>query len=417
VAAGWDVTVISTTHDFLEDEVGSVDPSLLAEIPQGVDVARVPHTFDMGATIDVRSLSRWSANLPQARSMVRQKTRRLRRFAWTMGGASPDVHDFTDNYVAWIDPVVKTGMRIDSRKRVDHVLATGNPFSSFEAARQLAGILGVEFSVDYRDPWTIDVFTGSSEFSDHRTRAAERRIVHEAWRCFHVNEAIADGYRALFPDSANKQMVVPNGFDAQSIPSSATPATPPYRFGILGTLNDRWPVEPIFAAWMTVRPHLPAGSELVLGGHLGYFARSTDLLEAYLPDDTAGFRYLGPIPKHAVAEFYSSLDVLILAVPGGAMVTSGKAYEANALGMPVVLVQAKGGGARQLLADNPLVIGVDPEPEPVADALLRAVEMAQHLDPTQVRQVREHAARYERQIALTPMVSAVANSLETVDRQ
>jgi glycosyltransferase involved in cell wall biosynthesis len=266
---------------------------------------------------------------------------------------------------------------------------------------------GVGFSVDYRDPWTIDVFTGQVT-GKRSTRAAEKRIIDGAEFVFHVNDAIADAYRRLYPESSKKHRVVYNGYDPGSIPEPPGPSTPPYRFGILGTVNDRWPMKPILKGWASSRPDLPRGSELVLAGHLGYFDHSREAIEAALPDEDSGFRYVGPVRKAEVSDFYASIDVVVLPVPGGPMVTSGKVFEALALGKPVVCVQTAGGGARALLDRHPLSVGAEPDAESVRKALLRAADMARDLDPEEVATVRSSGMMYERQRAMQPMLDAIS---------
>ena len=407
VDAGWDVTVITTTPDFLKGEVGSVDDSLLAYIPSGVGVIRVPFTFADTTGIDVRSLGRLRANLPTLWTAIRQRSAPIRDVVSVIKGETADAHQFTDNYVAWIDPVVKNGMRVNSSRPVDHILATGNPFSSFEAARLLAGMLGIGYSIDFRDPWTVDVFTGNVDHADRRSTVAERLMVAESEFCFHVNEAIADAYRAKYPESADKHRVVYNGYDIESIPSPSGPASIPLRFGMLGTMNENWPAEAVFGGWVQSRGDLPEGSELVLGGHLGYFARSEDLLEAYLPDESMGFSYVGPVPKAGVADFYGSLDVIILPVPGGAMVTSGKVFEAMAVGKPIVCVQKAGGGARLLLENHPLAIGAEPTVDSVGTALLTAASAALDLEPRLSLEARARAEKFERHLTMAPLVDSI----------
>lgn len=407
VQAGWDVSVISCSYEFLANVIGSVDLSLIAEIPLGVDVHRVPQVADL----DIRSLNRMSANIPVVWSKAQGRMKPMRQRILELQGAVPETNYFTDKYLGWIDPVVKTGMKVDGAKPVDHVLATANPYAALETARILAGVIGVEFSVDYRDPWTIDVFTERRDLADRATRETERRIVAEAWRCFHVNEAIAEAYSDVFPEHAAKQCVVYNGYDAESLPPIRERTTPALRFGILGTLNDLWPMDPIFSAWGSIGASLAPGSQLVIGGHLGYFARSAEILMRSFPEDSALFRYAGPIPKVEVASFYDEIDVVIVPVAGGRMVTSGKVFEANALGKPVVCVQAPDGGARRILADNPLAVCADPNAEAVEEALLTAVELAGTLDLEMSRQVRTMAGRFERHVALQPMVDEISSLL------
>lgn len=413
VDAGWNVTVVTANEEFLTDEIGSVDESLVDFIPNQVSVIRVRFAFDMTQTIDVRRLGRLRANFPTLWTRLFQTFAPLRRAGAVMRGASPRAHPIGDNYVGWIDPVVKTGVKLHSKTPLDHILATGNPYSAFEAARLLSGLVDVGFSIDYRDPWTIDVFTGDPNFGDRETAVAEADIMSAASLSFHVNEPIAAAYRLKYLKSADKQLVVYNGFDPDSIPPPSGPSEEPLTFGMLGTLNDRWPTKPIFKAWADLRAELGEESRLVLGGHLGYFARSQDVLEAYLPDESLGFHYAGPISKGDVAAFYESLDVVILPVPNGSMVTSGKVFEAMALGKPVVCVQASGGGARVLLESRPLVFGAEPDTQSVRDALRAAAEAARSLDETTSREAQLSATEFERDQTISAMVEAIGAVIES----
>lgn len=409
--AGWDVTVVSTTTEFFEDEIGSIDHSLLAYIPGSVDLVRVPFTFSTASLVDLRSLGWFGANFPALHGAVRGvRSKAASRLPFNKHRV--ETRGIVENYVSWIDPVVEAGTSVHERHPIDYILATGNPFSSFEAARLLGAQLTRGFSVDYRDPWTIDVFTGRSDNADRGTTQAERRIVDAADSCFHVNRAIANAYVEKYPESAGKHRVVYNGYDVDSIPAPSGPARPPYRLGMLGTLNERWPIEALFEAWRVVRAQLPAGSELVLGGHLGYFSHSKDHLETLLPRESEGFRYLGPIPKSNVSAFYSSLDVVIVPVPGGPMVTSGKVFEALALGKPIVCVQDLGGGARELVDESPLAIGVEPKAGPIVRALLQATDLARELDLATSVRARSAVEQYERHRALMPMVQSIGSRLD-----
>lgn len=415
VDAGWDVTVATANVEFLSDEIGSLDQSLTSEIPPEVEVTRVPFAFDLVYSTDVRRLNRISANFPTMWSAAFRVMAPVRRARAVLKGASPESHQIGDKYVAWIDPVVKTAVKAHSKRPFDHILATGNPYSAFEAARLISDLTDVGFSIDYRDPWTVDVFTGDPDFGDHTSTTAEARIMSAASLSFHVNEAIADAYRLKYPADANKQRVVHNGFDTSSIPPPPRPLDGPPTFGILGTVNQRWPTRPIFDAWAALRSEVPPGSRLILGGHLGYFAHSADTLEAYLPDESLGFQYIGPVPKAQVASFYESIDIVVLPVPGGSMVSSGKVFEAMALGKPIVCVQTAGGGARSVLADHPLTFAADPDAESVRSAMLQAIESAVNLDEETSDQIRKSAEPFERSLAITPMVEAITH-LKTAER-
>ena len=128
-----------------------------------------------------------------------------------------------------------------------------------------------------------------------------------------------------------------------------------------------------------------------------------------LPDADSQFRYVGPIPKTEVAEFYRELDVIVLPVPGGAMVTSGKVFEAAALGIPIVCVQSAGGGARQILRSHELTVFAEPASDDVEAALAQAATLASERTAVQTAAIRAKMSQFERLACLKPMVDVLTN--------
>ena len=403
VEAGWEVTVVTTTERFLENEIGSLDRSLLSEIPAAARVERVPFSFDP----DLREVGHFRGNFPVMWQAWRSLMGPIKDSL--LAPITSRMPELEESYSSWIDPVVAA--IAERGEKFDHVLATGNPFSSFEAARRIADELDIPYAVDFRDPWTIDVFTGNRARLPAGTELVEKRIVDGASSCIHVNDAIAEAYATKYPDAADKQHVVLNGFDQDSVHiTPATYAGGPLRFGILGTVNDRWPLEPILQAWRVVRNELPVGSKLILGGHLGYFAKSAEPLERVLPGEADGFEFIGAVSKSEVAAFYASLDVVIVPVPGSPLVTSGKIYEAMAVGIPLVCVQAEGGDARRVSGDHPLAQMANPNVQSVANALRAAERARKEQGSDDIQFVRQAMRNFDRQVTMARMVQLIEES-------
>lgn len=409
--AGWDVTVLTADERFFEDEIGSVDASLLDLIPETVEVERVPFSFRTETSVsDLRDLGWFKGNFPLLSSGVRRRLGSVTVALDVMRGRSALSFPMDDRYLSWIDTVVARARTIGRRKPFDHVLATGNPYSAFEAARLIAGIHGRPFTVDYRDPWAFDMRTGSLAKLSVPTFAAEERIVDQAHACIQVNDAIASAYADLYPENAHKQHVVMNGYDEASMPDVVEPNEGSLTFGMLGTVTDLWPLGALFEAWHSTRKRLPSDCLLRLGGHLGYFPWSADPLLATFPDESAGFEYVGPVPKTDVAEFYAGLDVVLVPLFGGPMVTAGKVLEVAALGIPIVCIQGRDGGARRFYERHPLAIGVDPDPDAVGPALLEAATLARTTTVEKRVSVRQSMTKYERQTAMNDLVSIVSEA-------
>ena len=80
-------------------------------------------------------------------------TRLMARLGWEL------IRRFAvpDNGMFWTRDVLKA-CGLPEPGHYDIVMATGNPFSSFVAARALAKLLSCPFVLDYRDPWMGNPF-------------------------------------------------------------------------------------------------------------------------------------------------------------------------------------------------------------------------------------------------------------------
>ena len=398
---GWDVTVVTTSRRFLEEEIGSTDESLMDFVPESVEVVRIPHARLGRPRPDPRNVGWLHASYPILwRKASAARARLTAAVGRNRSKAAPD------RYTGWPDAVNLALGQLGYE--FDHVLATGNPFVAFRAAKQVAAAQDVTYSLDFRDPWTIDVYTGERLATNGVNLDYEASVISDAAVCFHVNKAIAEEYGRLYPEVADRQHVVPNGFDVASVVGSYRALSKgPCRFGILGTANPHWPFEAMFDGWEAARKELPDGSQLVLGGHLGYFAGSRPGLQVQLPVEGEGFAYVGPVKKQDVAAFYSALDVIVVPVGGGPLATSGKIFEAAAVGVPVVCIQETGGGARAVLEGHPGFLAARPTASSVTAAILAARNLAAEWSENDFAAAREFARPFERQQALDQMVSYV----------
>jgi len=399
VEAGWEVTVVTVDERFLDEEIGSTDLSLLAEIPKGVEIRRVPFTSRRpSTTVPIDDVGRFRANVPLLWNVL---DRQVARWAdWVRGRLA----GVDEKYLRWVDPAVAEGQDVHRRTPVDHVLATGNPYASFQVAHRLGDELGVPFSLDYRDPWTLDVFSGDEVLSA-ATRRLEAEIVEDAAACFHVNQALADAHSARYPTAAGRQHVVPNGFDRDSVPFAAC-LDGPISFGLIGTLNAEWPLAAMFDGWRAAHPLLDDAT-FEFGGHLGYFGHSAGVLKHELPTEAEGFRFHGPVKKSSVAEFYAACRVVVVPAPGGAFVTSGKVFEAAAIGVPVLCIQVEGGGARRVLEGHPGVVFAEPNRASVVEGFLAAAELATGWSADNVASTRAWAVSLARELAVRRVVEEI----------
>jgi glycosyltransferase involved in cell wall biosynthesis len=400
VALGWRVTVLTVTEDVFDHVTHARDDSLLPLVDPRVAVVRVPMRHQH-LTGDVRQ---WGP--------LRGRFTAVHDDLWRL----VQTRAFPERYAGWIPGLVRGLLSLHRRSPVDVVLASGNPWSAFAAAWVFGRVTGTPYVMDYRDAWTLDQFTGepTAQEGDLAFRW-ERRLHRDAARVVVVNEGMRDFHASRYPEAADRVRVIPNGYDAElvgEVPFAPAPHDRPVRFGYVGTVTPVLPHEQAWAGWALARTGDLADATFDIYGRLGFFARSRAAIQALLPEPgTSGVQFRGSVPKHEIGRVYERLDVLVLIVPGGRYVTTGKVFENLVVGKPVVLVCDPASDAVTVSAGHPLVHAVRSlDPPEVARVLREAAAQARSMTPDDVEAARRFALRYER----SRLVAAASRELEAV---
>jgi len=406
-SAGWRVTVLTAERDVFRRYTGQ-DTSIESQVADGVEVVRIPFAWPARDT-NVRSYSLLRVALPRVWG-------RLRHVVDQVPFPEP-------SYGPWRRSLVKAARDVHDRDPVDLTIATANPYVTFAAADHLHRRFGVPYVMDYRDAWRLDVFSGAEVASAHsRIGRYETHLLASAREAWFVNEPIRSWYQQHYPGVADRMHVVANGWDPGLLGDVSSsgghrkdPTAPP-RFAYLGTLTPKVPVAELVAGWRLACAdgRLPAGSTLTLGGHLGYFAIPQGNLAALVSGAAdVGVRYVGPVPKTRVREFYGDADVLVLALGAGRYVTSGKVYEYVATRLPIVSIHDAGNATTSVLAGRPLVVPVDEvTPEAVASAFAEGARLADEVPTPGAAELLESAAQeYRRDRQLLPRIAALTEAV------
>jgi glycosyltransferase involved in cell wall biosynthesis len=404
---GWDVTALTAPWRFIYDVAGSVDEELATTVDARIRVEQPDLNFYPWEE-DLRRFGRLRRLAPTVRHSLHEWEQRV----------------FPERYASWGLAAVWRALRLHARRRFDVVLATGNPFASFAAAWLFHRLTRVPYVIDYRDSWTLNLFTDSPAYApNHPAWTWERRAISGASSVVFVNDALRGWHAERYPAHADRMMVVPNGWDPDLM--APTPAAPragaqpseprPLRFGYLGTLTAVQPLDELAAAFRRARQHPElADAELHLHGHIGFVRGSPvepikERLGARYDgeatvDGDPGIRLRGPVSKTDVAGVYQECDVLVFLAAGARYITSGKIFEYMATGRPIVSVHAPDIAAREVLEGYPLWFNANSlDVEEVAQSMIAAGKAARDLGPHQRAAALRHAERYARHIVLQPL--------------
>jgi glycosyltransferase involved in cell wall biosynthesis len=394
VEAGWDVTVHTAPREFFEHYLnGAADVALEATVDPRVRVERPPmnmYHFEQ----DIRRFGFLRRNFPVLSHKLHY-------------GMQNKV--FQEHYLGWIPGVLRAAVRQHLKQPFDVVIATGNPFVSFAAARLLGKILRVPYVVDYRDAWTFNQFTEEVRFPEGgRMMQWEKKVLRDAAEIVFVNDGMRQWHKDRYPFAAGKMTVVPNGWEPELLGRPEyRPADPgrPLRFSYLGTVTSYLPLDELFAGWRLARNHpLLAGAELNIHGHLGFFpADAAPLRQRIDPEAAAGVHYRGAFAKTDAADVYAHSDALIFCVPGAKYVTSGKVFEYMANAKPIVSVHEPDIAAVDVLRGYPLWFSGDKlDADSVAQSFIAAAKAVRDLDRPTFEAALAQADRYTRDATLSP---------------
>ncbi|UNK69726.1 glycosyltransferase [Microbacterium sp. H1-D42] len=412
VRAGWHVTVLTGPAAlFRANEVS--DETLLETIDPRIDIIEVPLEHHELST-DITEWSRTRARQPEFWTR-----RRLRR----------DQREFPEAwYGSWAPPLRRTAEAVHSARPVDLALGTAAPYVDFVPGEHLHAKHGVPYILDYRDAWTFLTFTGKPPAGlTDAVRRRERGLMRSAFQVWFVNDPIRVWHAGEYPGSASVMRTVRNGFDLPAHASGPEALGVPHRdcssgpltFGYIGTINfGAFPLDEVVEAWRTARLLMPPGTRLVLRGHLGRTGvGSPQLMAALAEAEPLGIVYEGPVKRSRLAEAYQQFDALLLALPSGPGVTSGKVYEYAATGLPIVSVHTPETPVGEVLDDTdhwhaPRSL----DTADIADALLAAARQVQSTTVEDRRRTISSGGRWERTRILAAAVADVEAALDARSR-
>ena len=400
---GWDVTVLTCEREVFFRYTGA-DPALEPLVDPRVKVVRIQ--FDWPA-LDP-DVSHYSA------------VRALAPRVWAKARVRRDQIPFPERgYGPWRGLLEKAAERIHQERAIDLTVYTANPNVTGTAAWYLHSRHGVPYVIDYRDAWSLNVFTGARVVkANSRAGRWERRLMGSAREAWFVNEPLRAWHAEVYPSTADRMHVVSNGYDAEFAPAAAGAAPSPAEgltFGYLGTVAGQVPLVPFVQGWRLARERseLMARSRAEFHGYLGHYQAPNIVMQSAIESAAdVGVSYAGPVSKTRVREVYARFDVCLLVLGTGRYVTSGKVFEYLPTGLPVVSVHDPGNAASDVLREYPLWFPVAAlTAEAIADALILAAEAAIAVTPEMREAAVTFAESFRRDKQLQPRVKALREGL------
>ena len=400
---GWEPVVYTP----LNPEMPSEDVSLLAEIPDGIEVVKTKI---------------WEPYLLYKRFIGKKKTQRINTgflsdskkpktteniAVWLRGNFFiPDARKF------WIKPSIKFLKSYLKEHPVDAMVSTGPPHSMHMIALGIKKSLDIPWIADFRDPWTnIDFYhkLRLTKRGDRVHHQQEKQVIDHADVLTTVSWSWAEDFKQL---GAKNVQVITNGFDPADYVDLAKTATLKFELCHIGSMNkDRNPGK-FWEALSLVAKKVEGFKDqlhIVLLGSTDHQVFE-DLKRFGLMDQVEHFSYL---PHKEVLERASKASVLLLPLndtPNVSGIIPGKIFEYLALQKPILAIGPDTGDSARILRETNCgeIAGFD-EVEKMAQLIVDHYQ--NYLNPNNQKVKTGSIADYSRR-ELTKKMSSLLDSFQ-----
>jgi len=423
---GWQPYVISTDRPYGDGAEGR-DETLLADIPPGVRVWRVPTPQPQ----PVQRLARWvgwrpkrtndgiaaqpgvvAAPLPRLSPVTRIRRALLAPLYLI---ENPPV----DPAFYWALRIVPLAQRIIRQEGIDVVLTTVPPWSALLTGALLRRLTGRPWVADFRDPWTANEFTYDPSPARRRCdERLERYLLARADAVISVTAPWLQGLQArvVGPAAAKPFVLIPNGWDRADFPDldAVRAGLPPPAAGdgriVLLHPGSAYRGEPLPLLWALNRLAADGAEPERLRFHFVGYVHPEDR-RAIADSPHSRLFQLDPdrVPHDQVLRLMREAHVLLLLLRKGPGASSGKVFEYMVAGRPVLSI-GSGVGSR-LVEETGIGVGIAPEDAEGLAGVLR--QIAEDYSGFVTRHYRPHwplIAQYERR-ALTGRLAEMLDAV------
>lgn len=347
---GWWPTVISAPAGLY----GERDSHLAADVPAGVRVLRTA-SLELPAAA-VSALRPAAVPTGHAGPAAEGEHRRgrpaqsaLRRAAY----AAYRMLALPDRHVGWVPFAVAAGLALARQQRFAAILATGNPFSAFVAARVLAAALRRPLVLDYRDAWTLNPYRQDRHTARWRAEAAlERWVLAGAAGVLCATEPMRQDLVTAFPNVAARAATLPNGYDPADLVDVVARPQPPFTIVYAGKFTPYRRPDAVLravAALRAARPDLAADLRLVCVGAIDAAGKAlAEELGLAAQVDWVGYR-----PHRDALGYVLGAQALLLVGGGHRSEQTTKVFEYLAAGKPILALVPPDGAAAEVLRASP----------------------------------------------------------------
>lgn len=345
---GWEPIVFTPENP----EMPAVDHSLLAEIPQNIEVVKnkiwEPYSIYKKFTFRKKEEKIQTAFLNENKS---RQSILDQLSVWIRGNLFiPDARRF------WIKPSVKFLENFIKENKVDALVTTGPPHSAHLIGLKLKRKFGIPWLADFRDPWTnIDYYQDLKlgKRANRKHHQLEKKVLETANAVIVISPGMKKEFKSIVERTYS---VIPNGYDKEDVPEKSEETGNFHKFSLahIGSLTKtRNPVNLWKALHQLVNENEDFAKDLEIRniGKMDISARESInkyKLTSYLKNQN----YL---PHNKVIQEQSRAGLLLLLInntPNAKLILTGKIFEYLAAKRPIICIGPTDGDAALVIRES-----------------------------------------------------------------
>jgi len=256
---------------------------------------------------------------------------------------------FPEPKVGWVRPAARLGRVLANNRNYDCILSTSPPIPSHLVGQIISKEFKLPWIADFRDFWTgykpEDWFNNERQVK--RARALLDDFSGKATAVTVVSPAIAEYLK--------RGVVIYNSYDENRAQLWNVPTDDQkFTIGVLGTIDEQRPIEPLFKVVADIRRHNPEGYARTRILHVG--SMNAPDFESLLDKYQLGGRVelCGVQKRERTIEILSEASMLYLGFsdPYGSWLVTGRLFDMLASGRPILASAPQDGVAGRLIDET-----------------------------------------------------------------
>ncbi|GAA4704619.1 glycosyltransferase family 4 protein [Brevibacillus fulvus] len=356
---GWNVHVLTVAPAYH----ATLDPSLLEQIPQDVQIHRAPEWNLLpkrsagGGSAGTTVAAAAPGVMSQAKAKLRSLLKKIKPYLL-----------IPDDQILWYPAALKLGRELMKQQQFDMIFSTSGPVTNHLIAQKLSAEFGCQWIADFRDPWTQNMHRSGIAWREKLEEKMEQRVMRQANAITTVTASFAKNFRQKYGESIQRLELIYNGFDREDFVGLIPMHEAPQKFhavyaGIL--YQKRNPRLLLRAIKQLIDEQKVDRRDLLLSfaGVFDYpgYSENRDCVEQLGLQDIV--RVLGNLPHREALGLMKGADALLLigdVTSDAGHYIPGKLYEYMGIGKPILALN-KAGEATGIIQSFDLGQVADPE--------------------------------------------------------